>query len=76
MRRLAFSQLGVAAACGGVCLAACNNVLGSTSIVMPHRSIYTTWVDIPCEAQFKKESWLKRIFSQSKYRSFDFWHVP
>lgn len=40
------------------------------------RNIYTTWVDIPQEPQFKKESWLRRITSQYRYRSFDFWHVP
>lgn len=42
----------------------------------PTRAIYTTWGSVPCEDWVEKESWLKRITSQWKYRSFEFWHVP
>ncbi|KPI90420.1 hypothetical protein ABL78_0496 [Leptomonas seymouri] len=65
MRRVAF--LTSAAAVSALPLAA-------TSV--PARSIYTTWASVPCEDWACKESWLKRITSQSEYRSFEFWHVP
>ncbi|CCW61688.1 unnamed protein product [Phytomonas sp. EM1] len=42
----------------------------------PMRTIYTTWGEIACEDWAKKEGWLKRLTSQSTYRSFEFWHVP
>ncbi|AAZ11811.1 hypothetical protein, conserved [Trypanosoma brucei brucei TREU927] len=40
------------------------------------RGIYTTWASIPLEPWATKEPWLKRLTNQSRYRSFEFWHVP
>ncbi|KPA83114.1 putative mitochondrial hypothetical protein [Leptomonas pyrrhocoris] len=56
--------------------AAAVSALSLAGTNVPTRSIYTTWVSVPCEEWACKESWLKRITSQSEYRSFEFWHVP
>ncbi|CAJ1014869.1 conserved hypothetical protein [Leishmania braziliensis MHOM/BR/75/M2904] len=48
----------------------------ATLTAVPARFIYTTWGSVPCEDWARNESWLKRITSQSDYRSFEFWHVP
>lgn len=70
MRRLAC--LSAAAAAASVSRVAG----GSAATAVPARTIYTTWGSVPCEGWACQESWLKRITSQSDYRSFEFWHVP
>ncbi|KAG8348469.1 hypothetical protein TRVL_00718 [Trypanosoma vivax] len=52
------------------------NSSASLALVGPSRGIYTTWSSIPNESWATKEPWLQRITNQSRYRSFDFWHVP
>lgn len=69
MRRVACSAAAVSAATGLADLV-------PTAQTTSTRSIYTTWGSIPCEAGPCKESWLKRLTSQDKYKSFEFWHVP
>ncbi|RNF15729.1 succinate dehydrogenase subunit [Trypanosoma conorhini] len=45
-------------------------------LAAPTRGIFTVWGSIPLEDWATKESWLKRITNLSKYRSFEFSHVP
>ncbi|ESL09898.1 hypothetical protein TRSC58_02377 [Trypanosoma rangeli SC58] len=45
-------------------------------LAVPARGIFTMWGSLPLEEWATTESWLKRITNRSKYRSFEFCHVP
>ncbi|EKG05767.1 succinate dehydrogenase subunit [Trypanosoma cruzi] len=52
------------------------SVPAASAIATPNRGIFTAWGSIPLEAWASQEPWLTRISSMSKYRSFEFFHVP
>ncbi|CAJ1010560.1 hypothetical protein Q4I28_005875 [Leishmania naiffi] len=73
MRRIVCLSSAAAVSSLSVATAVANS---ATLTAVPARFIYTTWGSVPCEDWARNESWLKRITSQSDYRSFEFWHVP
>lgn len=66
MRRVAFSSMTRAVAAA----------TALSAVETPARGIYTNFASIATEPWAMKEGWVKRLTSQSSYRSFDFHHIP
>lgn len=79
MHRLAFSRVALRNAAITTNAAAATLMAtpaAPTAVQSSRRQIYTNFASIACEPWAKKESWIKRLFSQSTYRSFEFHHTP